>query len=243
LPYFDEDIRVAVLLGGRQELYMDPVRCSERKEVHPYEIKDKVRELIPFKILIGGSGLYRASVLRKVGGFNPYLYSNEESELCFRIHKAGYKILEIPHEMITHYTVHRENTKYLWKILSRRFHLGRGQVLRYGIRDGIISKTHFNGLGMVFSFTVCLLLGLLSIILSLSLQNIIFSLIWFSFCVALFFVWVTRIKSLRIPLYYMFYLSVQTYGLIHGFLMKPKDPNNYPIDVTVLQTYAEEKLV
>jgi GT2 family glycosyltransferase len=47
--------------------------------------------------------MFRSSVLNQMQGFDPrFFYQFEEVDLCFRIHKAGYKILYTPQATITH---------------------------------------------------------------------------------------------------------------------------------------------
>lgn len=54
--------------------------------------------------IIGADLMVRRSILEDVGGFSPefFLY-REETELCFRIKKAGYSIKSIPEAEITHF--------------------------------------------------------------------------------------------------------------------------------------------
>lgn len=50
----------------------------------------------------GGDALYRVTVLREVGGFNPHMIAGEEPELCVRIRLAGGKILRLDAPMTRH---------------------------------------------------------------------------------------------------------------------------------------------
>ncbi len=51
----------------------------------------------------GADLMIRKSVLDKVGSFSPvYFMYYEETDLCFRIHKAGYKIMSVPDAQIQH---------------------------------------------------------------------------------------------------------------------------------------------
>jgi glycosyltransferase involved in cell wall biosynthesis len=234
LPYFEEEPKAAVILGRRLEFYENQ-RHSDGNQPDFYEIRDAVKRLIPFADSIGGSALYRSSVLNQVGGFNPYLYSMEESELCFRIHRLGYDILAIPHNMIIHRTFEKETLTVLRKKSMRNFNLGIGQLLRYSIQNRMITKGHIKSLSMMFSFMVCLLFGIVGAGLSLITENVVFVLGWGGFVVFLFLAWVLRSKSIRRPLYYMLDLGWETYGAIRGFLMSPKDPGSYPTDVRVVK--------
>jgi GT2 family glycosyltransferase len=50
----------------------------------------------------GGDAMFRADVLRQVGGFNPAMIAGEEPELCFRIREAGSKVWRLDAEMTLH---------------------------------------------------------------------------------------------------------------------------------------------
>jgi GT2 family glycosyltransferase len=79
----------------------------------------------------GGSGLYRRSVLERVGSFNPYLNSDEEPELGLRIRHAGYRILEIDYPMIRHYNDAPIAVSNVLSRHRRNFLVGIGQGARY----------------------------------------------------------------------------------------------------------------
>lgn len=50
----------------------------------------------------GGDALMRAGAFREVGGFDPTVASAEESELCQRLRRAGYKVVRIDVDMTWH---------------------------------------------------------------------------------------------------------------------------------------------
>jgi GT2 family glycosyltransferase len=55
------------------------------------------------KIVVGAALMIKREVINSVGGFDPsfFMYS-EEDEWCFRIHRAGYKLVNLPQSKITH---------------------------------------------------------------------------------------------------------------------------------------------
>ena len=58
---------------------------------------------IPVAYIVGADLMVRTSILKKIGGFNPLFFMYyEEVELCWRIHKAGYKIYSLPSAHIQH---------------------------------------------------------------------------------------------------------------------------------------------
>lgn len=51
---------------------------------------------------VGGIAMVRAETLQGAGGFDPSLIAGEEPELCYRLRRAGWKILRIPDDMAAH---------------------------------------------------------------------------------------------------------------------------------------------
>src|SRR5258708_3285019 len=79
----------------------------------------------------GGAALYRRSVLEQVGTFNPYIYSDEEPELCVRVRHKGYRIVQLDYPIVFHYSDPIEAMSTLIGRWKRRLYLGAGQNLRY----------------------------------------------------------------------------------------------------------------
>ena len=78
----------------------------------------------------GGAALYRRSVLERVGTFNPFLYSEEEPELCLRIRQAGYRVVQLDSPIAFHYTDRSGALSTLAPRWRRNLYLGSGQILR-----------------------------------------------------------------------------------------------------------------
>jgi len=65
-----------------------------------------------FTILMGTNCSFRRSALLEVGGFDPYFrYYHDESELCVRITKAGYRIVYQRDAIVVHYMVEGHNRR------------------------------------------------------------------------------------------------------------------------------------
>jgi glycosyltransferase involved in cell wall biosynthesis len=79
----------------------------------------------------GGAAMYRRSVLEQVGSFNPYLYSDEEPDLCIRIRHTGYQIVRIQAPLAYHYSDPRKQIPTLIARWRRNLYLGTGQNIRY----------------------------------------------------------------------------------------------------------------
>jgi glycosyltransferase involved in cell wall biosynthesis len=84
------------------------VVCGRRRELHP--------EASPYNRLCdmewntsvgeadscGGDALLRLAAFDAAGGYDPRLIAGEEPDMCFRMRKAGYRVLRIQHEMTRH---------------------------------------------------------------------------------------------------------------------------------------------
>ncbi len=88
---------------------------------------------------LGGNAIYRAEVLRAVGGFNPFLVGQEEGELLGRILAKGYHATETTQIMYYHYTILRDTPKDLLRRLRRGHFIGSGQALRLALQQGKFS--------------------------------------------------------------------------------------------------------
>lgn len=80
-------------------LYIPPICFSYPRSVY----FNREGKPIPVASIIGADLMVRKLVLLEVGGFSPDFFMNyEETELCYRITKAGFSIYSIPSAQITH---------------------------------------------------------------------------------------------------------------------------------------------
>jgi len=68
----------------------------------------------------GCSLIIKKEIYRKLGGFdeNFFMYSEDE-ELCYRVHKAGFKVMYTPDILITHYEGRSNTSKSINEFLIR----------------------------------------------------------------------------------------------------------------------------
>lgn len=77
------------------------------KIVHPHDAEFNTTSApLPVSFITGADLMVRRSVLDAIGGgFNPdFFMYYEDCELCWRIHKAGYSVVNVPEARITHLT-------------------------------------------------------------------------------------------------------------------------------------------
>jgi glycosyltransferase involved in cell wall biosynthesis len=199
------------------------------------------KEVSRVSFVVGGAALYRRSVLEHVGTFNPFLYSDEEPELYFRIRHAGYQVLQLDAPIVRHYSQPQETPSALLARRKRNFLLGVGQCIRYHMGSKLLWP-YLKERGL-WSLTAALWLaaGFGSFLWTLIAQDFIPLDLWALFCCLLFGIAAVRKRSLRRGLYSLFHRVLMAEGLLRGFLMKPLPPESYPQDVEVLQESGFEE--
>jgi glycosyltransferase involved in cell wall biosynthesis len=95
LESLEADPSVAVVCGRRRELYPNASRYNRLCEM---EWNTPVGEASA----CGGDALIRLEAFDAAGGYDPSLIAGEEPEMCFRIRRAGYRILRIDRDMTRH---------------------------------------------------------------------------------------------------------------------------------------------
>jgi glycosyltransferase involved in cell wall biosynthesis len=200
-------------------------------------IEGKIDNLLSEVQHVGGAALYRRSVLKKVGSFNPYLFSDEEPELCVRIRHAGWRVIGLRFPIAYHYAPPREALSTLVSRWRRGLYLGAGQSIRYHVGH----KTFFvylweRGYGILPG--LILLAGLLSTGWSYFYRDGFWFACWISIlCVAL------AIDALRRGSVYFTLSSVLKRlfildGTIRGFFLHPRLPESYTAELEVIQSQA-----
>jgi glycosyltransferase involved in cell wall biosynthesis len=222
LPLLEARPEVAAVLGQRRELSFEAGRAVVVEEDH-YRISQP-RLFRPGEC-IGGSGLYRAAALREVGGFNPWIRSCEEAELCLRLHDAGHKLLFIPQPMISHLDHREPSVGELRRRWRDNLLLGRGQVLRLHP----FRRPHYEGLARILEMLGCLVALPLLALAAFAAGSPGLLLAWPAFMAAAYAVFALRSRSAVKPLYYFLHWSLAACKLVEGFARRPRDPAEYPV--------------
>lgn len=95
VAHLDANPGVAVVCGRRRERSPD---ASPYNRIIDVEWDAPVGDARS----CGGDAMFRASLLRELGGFDPGLIAGEEPELCYRIRRAGHRIARLDREMTLH---------------------------------------------------------------------------------------------------------------------------------------------
>ena len=175
----------------------------------------------------GGAAMYRRSVLERVGTFNPYLYSDEEPELCLRIQHAGYRILRLPLPIVFHYSAPAEALSTLLGRRNRNLWLGYGQNIRYLFASPLLWP-YLRERGWAVAPALILFIGVSALVVSGLTGQWGWLALWGAF-VAMLTIGITiRKRSLKGALFTLFQRLLILEGTIRGLLLKPYDPSGYP---------------
>jgi glycosyltransferase involved in cell wall biosynthesis len=175
----------------------------------------------------GGAAMYRRSVLERVGTFNPYLYSDEEPELCLRIRYAGYRVLRLPRPIVYHYSTPAEAFSTLIGRRSRNLWLGFGQNIRY-LSGSPLLWPYLKERGWAVPPALMLSIGIVAGAASVLTGRWEWLALWSASVIMLTIAIAIRKRSLRRALFSLFQRLLYLDGTVRGLLMKPYDPTGYP---------------
>jgi glycosyltransferase involved in cell wall biosynthesis len=182
----------------------------------------------------GGAAMYRRSVLEQVGTFNPYLYADEEPELCLRIRHAGYRVFQLSHPIAFHYSVTFHTFSNFLDKRRHKFFLGYGQNIRYFLNSPLVwPYLKERGWAMFPALIICL--GLIAAVASVLSSQWIWVALWAAFLIVLTLVMTIRKHSLKRALLTLFLRLLILEGAVRGFFLKPNDPASYPGKYDIVQ--------
>jgi len=197
---------------------------------------------------VGGAALYRRSVLEEVNAFNPFLHSEEESELCLRIRHSGYRVLQFDCPIVYHYTTECETGSVpgtFSSALSRRrrkFLLGMGQCLRYHLGDQLF-WIYARGRALWSVQAVLWSVVSLATFLWYAIGR---DPIWLGLALLVAGLPVAgaawQKRSVHKGVVCMFYRILMVEGLVRGFLMKPFPPESFRANVEVIQGFRGPRM-
>jgi glycosyltransferase involved in cell wall biosynthesis len=162
VPYMTANPMVAGVTGIVRDVHGQD---SQDGSVSPAQMAplEPERDPIPVKHF-GGAAIYRRTALEHVGGFNPYLISEEEPELSIRLRHAGYTLMCLPQEVGLHYCIPSKSLQGHLRRARMNYFLGFGQIPRYYLGTSlfwtyIIERGSYLVclFGTAFTFVTCLI--------------------------------------------------------------------------------------
>jgi len=182
----------------------------------------------------GPAAIYKRSVLEQVGTFNPYLYSDEEPELCIRIRHAGYRVVRINRCVAYHYTDPSDKLSTLVGRWKRNLYLGSGQNIRYHAGTSLLwPYIKERGHGIIPGLVI--VAELASLAWALCFREVI----WFALLnvavIATVVAYTIRKRSVYRTVHSVLKRMLTLGGTIKGFLLEPLEPESYPANVMVIK--------
>jgi glycosyltransferase involved in cell wall biosynthesis len=175
----------------------------------------------------GGAAMYRRSVMEQVGTWNPYLYSDEEPEICLRIRYAGYRILRLARPIVFHYSAPADSVSTLFGRRSRNLWLGFGQNIRYFLGSPLL-WLYLRERGWAVVPALALSAGVIATVASRLTGNWRWLALWGA-CLAMVTIGIAiRKRSLKHGIFTIVERLLILEGTIRGLLLKPFDPAGYP---------------
>jgi GT2 family glycosyltransferase len=182
----------------------------------------------------GGAAMYRRSVLERVGTFNPYLYSDEEPELCLRIRHAGYRVFQLPHPIAFHYSAPAEALSTFLGKWNHNLWLGYGQNIRYFFGSPLL-WIYLKERGWAVLPALILSFGMLAMVASGLTGHWGWLGLWGALVIMLAIGIAIRKRSLKRALLSLLRRLLVLDGTVRGLLLKAHDPAGYPGRYDVIQ--------
>jgi GT2 family glycosyltransferase len=180
----------------------------------------------------GGAALMRSSLLEKVGGWNPYIISDEEPELCLRFRQAGHRVVKTDAPMVVHLGHAPRTLSSLVARRRRRLFLGSGQVIRCHLHSPVLRR-YLQERGFVFLPGAALFLFLICIVIDIGLRTHLQWLILGVLLCLTFGIDAVRSRSISTAVYHVVHRVFILECTVKGFFRAPRRPRQYPGRVSV----------
>mgnify|MGYP002377299996 CR=1 FL=1 len=188
----------------------------------------------------GGATLYRRAVLDQVGSFNPFLFSDEEPDLCLRIRHAGFRVVQTFWPIAYHYSHPPGRYGTIYRRWRRKLFLGAGQNLRY-YRGTDLFWPYVRERGYGLLPGAAFLIGLLLLGFSMITRRWQWFGIWTLGAASVVGLDALRKRSLYRSLASVLERIFILDGTVRGFLMAPRAPSSYNPRFDVVQAYVVER--
>jgi len=224
----DENPTIAVVSGIQLDGVSPPPaemqQAADSNAGSPIRIKD-----VKFA---GSAAVFRHEVLDAAGTWNPYIVSDEEPELCLRIRRAGYRVVELNRPSIRHFGYEGFTIAALMRRRKRRLFLGYGQVIRYHLMSRyLIHYLMERGWMLLPALVGCAAVGMG--VLSWISGNVLWAAGFAGAMLVAFVLDAVRRRSFHEAMCHVVQRALILEGTIRGMFLHPYPPSEYPQDVRV----------
>lgn len=174
----------------------------------------------------GSAAIFRREALENAGTWNPYIVSDEEPELCLRIRRAGYRIVQLQCPSVRHYGYSPPTIAALLSRRRRRLFLGYGQVIRYHLRTGLL-PAYLRERGWVVMPALVVLAGMIALLVTLLSGNLYWAAGYLFVVLLAIAADALRSRSVYSAMFHVLHRALILEGTIRGFVRRPYPPNEY----------------
>ncbi len=180
LRRLDGDETLAGVTGVERQVFLeDGATVGGRENTYDVPPVEAPARVLP------GAALFRRDALVAVGGFDPFLSSEEEADLCYRLTQAGHALVTLPIPIVDHYSGRRRSFAELRRRMRGRLYRGIGQVLRRSIDRGLFFQ-HAWRLRVFLGFALFLLCGVIALLAWPLAQSPRYLVLWLAALTAIF---------------------------------------------------------
>ena len=230
IDYMEKDKSIAAIAGIGKDIHIEKgkaVGCSENL------YKRDTTQIAEVDYL-AGVALFRRQAIEETGDFNPYLYSQEELELCQRLRKKGWKLLSLPYPMITHYSYSPKGIQTFRKQLAYNRFTGIGQIVRLSLRTSFFWSNLWKFKKFFFFLIVITIMVIATVVYLIKKNMVVLSLE--GAAIAFFYLYlVIRKRSLKKAVITSIKWLCIVFSIVKGFLKIPKNPQSYPQEVKIIR--------
>jgi glycosyltransferase involved in cell wall biosynthesis len=173
----------------------------------------------------GGMAMYRRAALEQVGGFHPYLQSDEEPELCLRIQRAGLRFLKVDLPAALHFT-RAPTLASLFERRRRSLYLGQGQIIRLLLGDRLL-LAYLRERGYALAPAAVVAAGLAAAALSLGRRDARPIALWLGAVAAVVVAYGVRNRNVPRTAYSLLHRLFIFEGAVRGFVRGAGDPRSF----------------
>lgn len=174
----------------------------------------------------GSAATFRREALESVGTWNPYIVSDEEPELCLRIRRAGYRIVQLQCPSVRHYGYSPPTIGTLLSRRRRRLFVGYGQVMRYHLRTGLL-PAYLRERGWVVIPALVVSAGMIALLVTVLSENLYWAAGYLFVVLLAIAADALRSRSVYSAIFHVLHRALILEGTIRGFVRRPYPPNEY----------------
>jgi len=226
----DADETIAGVTGIERQVYLEDGATIGGREntygVPPFETRAHV---------LPGAALFRRAALVAAGSFDPFLSSEEEAELCYRLMQAGHSLVTLPIPIVDHYSGRRRSFAELRRRLRGRLYRGIGQVLRRAVDRGLFFQ-HLWRLRVFVGFGLFLICGVVALLAWPIAQSPRYLVAWLAVLAAIFALLAARKHSLGEAALSIVVLACIAWEAVAGFFTTLPPAAVYPREARITRS-------